>query len=164
MPVRAEVRGINETRQTFENVAEAIQGREMVQTMYTALNILGNDAKRFAPVDTGRLRSSIKGDVSQISFPMKGVSGVVGSSIEYAGFQEEGTGTPAGNAPVKMPPIEALQGWARRHGVNARVVALAIFKRGGLEPRRYFARSLEKNERRIIQLFDGKVRMIIQRS
>lgn len=164
MPVRAEVKGINEARQTFENVANAISGREMVQTMYQALNILGNDAKRFAPVDTGRLRSSIKADVSQTSFPFRGVSGVVGTNVAHGLFMEEGTGTPAGHAPVKMPPIEALQGWARRHGVNARVVALAIFRRGGLEPRRFFAKSLEKNERRIIELFDGKVRMIIQRS
>lgn len=164
MPVRTEIHGLNETRQTMENIAEGLTGREMVETMYQALNILGNDAKRFSPVDTGRLRSSIKGDVTKAGFPVKRLQGIIGSPISYAGFMEEGTGIFAGNSPVRMPPIEALEGWARRHKVQAWRVAYAIYLRGGLRARKMFQKSLDKNEERVVQLLGDKVRIIIQRS
>lgn len=164
MASRTEVRGLNEARQSMENIAEGLTGREMVQGMYQALNILGADAKRFSPVDTGRLRSSITGTVSSAGFPVKRLQGIVGTNIEYAPYMEFGTGIFAGNARVKMPPIEALEGWARRHKVNAWSVAYAIYLRGGLRARRMFAKSLEKNEARVIEIIGGRVRMIIQRS
>lgn len=164
MPSRTEVRGLNEARQSMENIAEGLTGREMVQGMYQALNILGADAKRFSPVDTGRLRASITGTVSSAGFPVKRLQGIVGTNIEYAPYMEFGTGIFAGNARVKMPPIEALEGWARRHKVNAWSVAYAIYLRGGLRARRMFAKSLERNEARVIDIIGGRVRMIIQRS
>lgn len=164
MASRAEVHGLNEARQSLENIAEGLTGREMVEAMYQALNILGADAKRFSPVDTGRLHSSITGQVTKAGFPVKRLQGIVGTNIEYAPYMEWGTGIFAGNSPVKMPPIEALEGWARRHGMNAWSVAYAIYLRGGLKARRMFAKSLEKNEARVIEIIGGRVRMIIQRS
>lgn len=164
MPARLEVRGINEARQSLENVAEGLHGREMMEGMYQAVNILTADAKRFSPVDTGRLRSSIAGSVSKVGFPMKRIQGVVGTNIEYANYMESGTGIFAGHAPVRMPPIAALEGWARRHGVNAAVVARSIYLKGGLEARKYFLRSLQKNEARVIQILGDRVRIIIERS
>lgn len=164
MATRAEVRGLNEARQSLENIAEGLTGREMVQAMYQALNILGADAKRFSPVDTGRLRSSITGTVSKAGFPNPRLQGIVGTNVEYARFMEEGTGIFAGNSPVRMPPIEALEGWARRHKVNAWSVAYAIYRRGGLRARRMFAKSLERNQERVVQILGDKVRVIIQRS
>lgn len=164
MATRAEIHGLKEAKDSLENIAEGLTGREMVDAMYQALNILGADAKRFSPVDTGRLRSSITGTVSKAGFPVKRLQGIVGTNIEYAPYMEFGTGIFAGNSRVKMPPIEALEGWARRHGANAWSVAYAIYLRGGLRARRMFAKSLEKNEARVIEIIGGRVRLIIQRS
>jgi HK97 gp10 family phage protein len=164
MVARLEVKGIDEARQSMENIAEALAGREMMQAMGEANNLLIGDAKRFAPVDTGRLRSSITGQVSQVGFPMPRVQGIVGTNVEYSAYMEFGTGIFAGNAPVRMPPARALEGWARRHGLNAAVVARAIYLRGGLKARHYFLRSLQKNEARVIELIGNKVKLIIERS
>lgn len=49
---------------------------------------VSNAAKRFCPVDTGRLRASI--GVSQ-SFGHEGAVTTVGSEVFYAGFVETGT-------------------------------------------------------------------------
>jgi HK97 gp10 family phage protein len=51
----------------------------------TALQV-ESDAKGLAPVDTGRLRSSIKADISP-----SGLSATVGTNVEYAVFVEFGT-------------------------------------------------------------------------
>lgn len=163
MPAKVEVLGLAQTKRNMEDLAEALHGREMVEGMYEAVNVVLADVKRFSPVDTGRLKNSISGDVSKVGFPSRRLQGVVGTNIEYAPYMEEGTGTPAGHRPVNMPPIAALEGWARRHGANAYRVARAIYLRGGLEPRRMFLRSLQKNERRVVEILDNKVRILIQR-
>ena len=51
----------------------------------TAL-LIESDAKRFAPVDTGRLRSSIHADLAG-----NGLSATVGTNVSYALFIEFGT-------------------------------------------------------------------------
>ncbi|BDD81487.1 hypothetical protein TPB0596_12500 [Tsukamurella pulmonis] len=50
---------------------------------------LVNEAKRNAPVDTGRLRSSISAVTQETD---RGVKVIVGSALEYAEYQERGTG------------------------------------------------------------------------
>ncbi|GAB2959000.1 hypothetical protein GCM10027048_27740 [Hymenobacter coalescens] len=84
------------------NVSVAVQGvpgllnkvrllipktREAVRTAVaqTALQV-ESDAKGFAPVDTGRLRSSIKADISA-----SGLSATVSTNVSYAVFQEFGS-------------------------------------------------------------------------
>lgn len=58
-----------------------------------------NSAKLRAPADSGRLRNSIA-----ISFENDGVSGVVGTNLEYAPYVEFGTGIyAAGGAGRKTP-------------------------------------------------------------
>ncbi len=52
--------------------------------------LIERDAKRNAPVDQGRLRSSITHDVYQVA--PAGVTGRVGTSVFYAPFVEYGTG------------------------------------------------------------------------
>lgn len=164
MPARLSVKGANEARQSLENVAKELHGPQMVQGMQQAVHILMADAKKFSPVDTGRLRSSIAGTVSQVGFPQKRIQGIVGTNIEYAPYMEYGTGIFAGNGRVKMPPIEALQGWARRHNTSAYMIARTIYLRGGLRARRFFQRSVERNEARVVQILGDRVRIIIERS
>jgi hypothetical protein len=99
------------------------------------------EAKKESPADTGRLRSSIDGylEIGDATFDLR-----VGSNVEYAPYMELGTGVFVGRSP-HFPPAAALDGWARRHGFSSGyIVALIIGRRGGLEPREYLKKGLEK--------------------
>jgi len=77
-------------------------------------------ARERCPVDTGRLRSSIR-----VTFVdrMVRLTAEVGTTVEYAPYVEYGT------RPHALPS-GALTGWARRHGIPAYLVARAISQRG----------------------------------
>lgn len=156
MVSRVQVVNDNETRQFLENVATAMHGDEMMQTMHRATTVLMNDARKFAPVDTGRLRASIAANVRSVGAPRR-VEGVVGTNVEYAPYMEYGT------THTRMPPVSALEGWARRHNTSAYQVARAILRNGGLKAREFFKQSVDKNEQRVISMFDGFVTEVIRR-
>ena len=63
-------------------------------------------AKRLAPVDTGRLRSSITHTVEADG---QGVVGIVGSDVEYAPHQEFGTRYQPGT-PFLLPALQEAGG------------------------------------------------------
>lgn len=100
------------------------------------------EAKKRAPVDTGLLRSSI---TTSIDFRPVPTFASVGTNVHYAPYMEFGTGLLAEGEPAKggrhYPPASALDRWATRHGFPEEgggfLVARAIGRRGGLEPRRY---------------------------
>jgi len=75
-------------------------------------------AKKRTPVDTGRLRSSITSD-----FKDSGFTAETKAAAFYAIYVEFGTSP-------HFPPVSALRGWAKRHGVNEWAVAKGISKRG----------------------------------
>lgn len=165
MPATLTVQGELEARQALENTARGLHGVHMFNAMRRATLLLERDAKRNAPVDTGRLRGSITRAVRSVGIaPVRTLQGVVGTNVVYAKFMEEGTGIFAGHSRVKMPPVQALQRWASRHGTSAFVVAFAIFKRGGLEPREYFKAAVDKNENKIVDMLGEGVRTTIARS
>ena len=60
------------------------------QIMEKACLLVERDAKILCPVDTGRLRSSITHEI-------KGLTGMVGSNVEYARAVELGSEDPAFN-------------------------------------------------------------------
>jgi HK97 gp10 family phage protein len=62
------------------------------KNMEIACLLVERDAKKNAPVDTGRLRASITHYVEK----EKEIVGIVGTNVEYAKYQEFGTS--------KMPP------------------------------------------------------------
>lgn len=151
---RGEVLGDKQLRDELENIAEAMHGRKMVRTIRRASALVLRDAKKFAPVDTGRLRSSMTISVAPVGFPRR-VVGVVGTPVHYAPHMEYGTDH------NKMPPVSALEGWARRHGVNAFAVAQGILMRGGLQGHFFMKRAAEKNEKAIIAMLGNHVRLAI---
>ena len=59
------------------------------QAMKEAVLIVEADAKRNAPVDTGRLRASITNEVRKIAGAV--LEGRVGTNVDYARFVELGT-------------------------------------------------------------------------
>jgi HK97 gp10 family phage protein len=62
-------------------------------------------AKGFAPVDTGRLRSSI---TNEMGVDGQGVFARIGTDVEYAIYQEFGTRFQAGT-PFLRPALDAAQ-------------------------------------------------------
>jgi len=106
---------------------------------------LTNEAKRKAPVNTGRLRASI---TPAVEVENQTIRGIVGSNVSYAPYMELGTGIFAGGSRY-FPPPDALETWARRHGMppgSGFIVARAIFRRGGLKPRRFLQGAFEENK------------------
>ncbi len=101
-------------------------------------------SRELAPVDTGRLRSSINYDVDSSALPLWaeiGPSTNYGASVEFGiGDFNEG---PGGLGQRRLPTAAELEGWARRHGMNAYAVARIIEKRGGIPPRPYMRPGFE---------------------
>lgn len=134
MPIDYEVRGLIETQRKMEQVVRDLHGAPMLDAMRSAVLLVDRDAKKGAPVDTGRLRASITPEVRTQG---NDVLGVVGSNVEYAPFVELGT-------KPHWPPISALEVWARRHGTSAFVVARAV-ARHGTKPKKYLQNAFIKN-------------------
>ena len=72
----------------IEKYSQDVQKRVAVEIAKSTLRVESN-AKRFAPVDTGRLRASIASNI-------KPDRGEVGTNVEYAPFMEFGTYKSAG--------------------------------------------------------------------
>lgn len=72
----------------------------------------------------------------------------VGSNLDTARWGEYGTGLlsedPESAHRRYFPPPDAMEPWARAHGFESGFMAsLAIFKKGGTEPRRYLRRAFD---------------------
>lgn len=158
--VKVQLKGLKETQAKMEQVVRDMSGPLMFNAMRDAALIVTRTAKKLAPVDTGRLRASITPDV--VKLPAGGVMGVVGSNLEYAPYMELGTGVFAGNSAVKMPPPSALELWAQRHGIaSGFLVARAIWRRGGLEARKFLERGVTENQEKIRKLLSRVVADIV---
>ena len=148
--IRAEIRGLKETQAKMTQVVKDLQGPPMVNGMRQATLIVLADAKRLAPVDTGRLRASITPEVRQQS---NVVQGIVGSNVMYAPFVETGTRP-------HWPPQGALATWARRHGMTEALIRFIIGTRG-TRKHPYLQPALEKNVDRIFKLIGATVGRIV---
>jgi hypothetical protein len=118
--------------------------------------IIEQSAKAKAPVDVGRLRTSITHVTSDEG---GNVQVAIGSNLFYAPYMEYGTGAqgdpdaPYAHKASHWPPGEALGLWAARHGgASGFAIAAAIGKRGGLEPRRYLRNALDEFRPRMGEL------------
>lgn len=102
-------------------------------------------AQRNAPVDTGRLRTSITHEIDRGTPPLWAK---IGTNVHYAPYMEYGTGIfaegPEAKGGMHWPPGGALEPWAQRHGFESGwQVAYAIGRRGGLRPRRFLRNALK---------------------
>ena len=173
--ISTEVQGLNELNQKIEQIAEDIHGKPMVDTMRKTTAIVTRSAKinlskptmgvKFPTVNSGQLRNSITPEVRLGRGNV--LQGVVGSNLKHAPYMEFGTGIPAGR-PRTTPPIRVLKVWVNQKNrggknINAYVVQRAIWKRGGLMPRRYLQRAFEDNQKDIQEMFEGTVKVIVNR-
>lgn len=160
MPIRVSVRKQAQVQRKLDQVVNDLHGREFQAGMRQATLIVQRDARLNAPVDTGRLRSSISTSLNQTG---NTIEGVVGSNVDYAPYMELGTGRFVGNSPY-FPPPRALAVWARRHGMpSGWVVAYAIYKAGGTRGRFYLQDAFDKNEETIKQLLGRSVNKIVRK-
>lgn len=159
--LKAGVHGLAETQRKLEQVVADLRGEPLLGAMRDATLIVQGAAKQAAPVDSGRLRASISPEIRRDGDT---IQGVVGSNVKYAPYMELGTGTFAGKKPY-FPPPKALDTWARRHGVagGGFVVARAIYKAGGLRPRRFLQGAFEQNEGRIREKIERAVKGIVDK-
>jgi len=121
MAVNVELQGFPEFGRRLSQYDER-QRQEIRQTMTAGLILLEADQRRNVAQDTRRLMSSITHELDARSLTT--ITGRVGPTVRYGLWVERG------RRPGKAPPIEAIAGWARRHGVNPFVVARAIARRG----------------------------------
>lgn len=148
--INVEIEGLIEVQRKMEQMVAELHGAPMLNAMRDATLLVQRDARKLCPVDTGRLRSSIVPEVRQQTGV---VIGVVGSNVTYAAAMEFGTRP-------HWPPLDALEPWARRHGMSAFLVARAIARRG-IKGRRYLRGALEQNAKRIHVLIERAVQMIV---
>lgn len=116
---------------------------EMRTAMTTSLVLVEGEMKRLAPRDTGRLQGSI---THKITGGGSSLTGVVAPGVRYGYWVEYG------RRPGKRPPIDAISGWARRHGGNPFMIARAIGRRG-TRKQPFVAPALQKHEGKIRQIF-----------
>lgn len=106
------------------------------------------ESRRGAPRDTGALGRSIRNDLTGQGLNLEGR---VFSNLIYAPIME------FGRRPGTMPPPAALEGWARRKGLNAFAVARSIAKFGIPSPRSrlklHFMRDALRNSEQAITGF-----------
>lgn len=150
------VRGLIEVQRNLERAAAELHGEQMLAGMKKAALLVEGDAKRNAPVDMGLLRASITHEIRTEGAGGRTVTGVVGSNKTYAAAME------LGSRP-HWPPVEALQVWARRHGMDAFLVARAISRRG-TKPRLYLQRAFESNKPRIVDILGQAVSGVVRKA
>lgn len=115
-----------------------------VRQQLTAASLLvEGTARTLAPQDTRRLAGSIN---YAIGGSGANLTSRIGPSVLYGLYAERGT-----RGPRRMPPVEALRGWAARHGVNPYLVARAIARRG-TKAHPYMQPALDQNRRQIDSL------------
>ncbi len=125
-----------------------------VRTAMTAGSLIIEGAARAnASKDTGRLGGSI---THTISGGGANLSSRIGPSVAYGYWVEKG------RRPGKMPPVSAIEPWARRHGVNAFMVARAIGRRG-TTPRPFLVPAFTANVGRVSALFEALGLVVVNR-
>lgn len=149
-----EIDGEKELQQSLEQAAQALSPEGMIPPMRSATLLVTRDAKKNAPVNTGRLRASITPEVKQ---HMWTVQGVVGSNVKYAPFVEFGTRP-------HYPPLAPILFWVRRKfrlkGDALFAVARGVQRkigRSGTKAVRYLQRAFEDNKEKIVRIFEKAV-------
>ena len=101
-PLVIEVQGLKELQEALKDFGD--HWDEIAHEALTpGLAALESEAKKLAPVDTGRLRASIASEVQRGAGSE--IIGKVGSNVEYASYQEYGTRYQSGK-PFLTPALE----------------------------------------------------------
>lgn len=153
MSIEVEVRGVERVREYFATRPAKVKV-ELTKALDKSAITLQRAGREEAPVDRGPLRNSI--GVRHLNMAV-----AVGPSAKYAVAVHEGT-------KPHFPPIKAFTGkeesldlWARRHGMPAYPVALAIARRG-TKPNKYMERAADKSRDDVQRFFNQAVDRIVE--
>ena len=116
----------------------------MTSAMQDACNIVESAAKDKAPRKTGALRRSIK---SKVELTGNSIEGIVYSPLEYAPYQEYGTGLFAENGNGRKT------GWAYEDEKTGET----IFTRGN-RPHPFLRPAVNENKNKIINIIKGALK------
>jgi hypothetical protein len=122
--------------------APATVAAEQARAMTASLLLVEGDARRNVRHDTRQLMNSITSRQRQRG---QTLVGEVGPSVRYGLYVERGSRP-------HYPPVAALTGWARRHGMSPYAVQRAIGRRG-TRARPFLAPAFTRNAARIVALF-----------
>ena len=143
------IKGLEKLEKYFAHAPQVVD-REIDRAMQRSVQKLTTDVKVETPVDRGRLRSAIHGRVEGRGIETIGRVGLKGGEGRlgiYAKVMEAG-------ARPHFPPLEALEVWARRHGMTAWQVAISIARKG-IKGRYMFKNAMEKNRAWVEQEFSA---------
>ncbi len=138
-----------------KNLGRKIVAIAMARGIADASEIAQEKAEGFAPRDTGAIANSLSTEVSTLQ-------AIIFSSLPQARFAEYGR-KPGG----KLPPPDALAGWASRHGFTASrgtslfVLARSIAQRG--KKGRFFMRRAGRATKRALPRIMERVASDIER-
>jgi hypothetical protein len=141
MPVTLRLAGADRLTAALRRSPEVVAA-EQARAMTASLLLVEGDARRNVRQDSRRLMNSITHRQRQQGHSLVGQ---VGPSARYGLYVERGSRP-------HFPPVAALAGWARRHGVSPYAVQRAIGRRG-TRARPFLAPAFTKNAARIVALF-----------
>lgn len=148
----------SEALRKLEQLQEDLAGSPIRIGFLHASMLFLRDARINAPVDTGRLNSSIINTVEDAPGSTRGGGSfqvVVGSNVEHAPYVEFGTRP-------HWPPPGALERWARRHGVPEHLVRRAIGTRG-TRAVKYLERAFEAQREAVVNLCRQVIEQYVRR-
>ena len=128
----------------IEKIEDFDDVHAMTSAMQDACNIVESAAKDKAPRKTGALRRSIK---SKVELTGNSIEGIVYSPLEYAPYQEYGTGLFAENGNGRKT------GWAYEDEKTGET----IFTRGN-RPHPFLRPAVNENKDKIINMIKGALR------
>lgn len=115
----------------------------MTRAMQDACNIVESAAKDKAPKDTGALRRSI---TSKVEVTGNSIEGIVFTPLEYAPYQEFGTGMFSENGNGRKTPWVYMDDKGNYHYTR------------GQHPQPYMRPALEENKDKIINMIKGALK------
>lgn len=125
-------------------------GAELRKAFDASGFIVESEAKKLAPKFDGLLANTITHEVDPAPIPMHTIVGV---GSRYAKYVH------AGRKPGKMPPVKALERWAKKKGLNAWAVAKSIEKKG-IKPKPFLTDALEAKKGSVVKQFDNALERI----
>jgi hypothetical protein len=141
VPVTLRLEGADRLAATLARSPRVVAAEE-ARAMTASLLLIEGDARRNVRHDTRQLMNSITHRQRERG---QTLIGEVGPSLRYGLYVERGSRP-------HFPPVAALVGWARRHGVSPYAVQRAVGRRG-TRARPFLAPAFAKNADRIGRLF-----------
>lgn len=134
--------GADQAAWRLTDAAESLGGRGLEAGVTAAGRRVEAAARTYAPVDTGRLRASLKTETRRERGPAGDqAAAAVGSSLAYAAAVERGT-------PPHWISVRRVTAWAVRRGINPYAVQRTTARRG-TRPQPFLERALDEQAARL---------------